>query len=123
MHAQLHTSELAPEQQARIQSKKMALRLGLSEEQRSRVESIQLKEILFHQEMKAQRNANKEKTHKPSKQERADAMELNLDRHIAIQNQMREILSEEQFQNWKKHQKHKHTKMKKKKEERKKEHS
>ena len=105
VQAQAQKSDLSPEQQARIQSKKMTLALDLSEAQRLQVEKIQLNKIVFRQKMKQQRKASKDNGDTLNKQRRVDAMELMLDRKIALQNQMRSTLSEDQFQKWKKLQK------------------
>ena len=114
MHAQPRKSDLSPEDQARLQSKKMALALDLSEAQRLQVEKIQLNEILFHQKMKQKRKASVENGNKLTKEQRAEGMEMMLDRKLALQNQMKSTLSEDQFQKWKKIQMRKHRKTKKK---------
>ena len=123
VQAQAQKSDLSPEQLARIQSKKMTLALDLSEAQRLQVEKIQLNEIIFRQKMKQQRKASKDNGNTLNKQRRVEAMGLMLDRKIALQNQMRSTLSEDQFQKWKKLQKRRHGKMKKKIRKKRKKHS
>lgn len=98
--------DLSAEQQATLHTKKMTLALVLDDSQSTKVYKILLDEV---KKRKARHNERKSQDKsKLTKEERFARENDRLDSKIAIQNEMKIILSEEQFKLWHKlnHEKH-----------------
>ncbi len=102
--------DMTPEQMATLKTKRMALALDLNENQLDQVMQINLKDIAFRKSKLEERKAKKESGEltKLSGDERFALENERLDRKLALQQQLKEILTEEQYVQWKKinHRKH-----------------
>ena len=95
--------ELSPEQRAILQSKKMVLALELDAQQQKQVESLLKERFETRAKMRAShREAARDSSNRRSPEERFTLMNAHLDQEIAFQNQMKNILNESQFDQWKK---------------------
>jgi hypothetical protein len=95
--------ELTPEQRATLQSKKMVLALELDAQQQRQVESLLKARFETRSKMRdARRETARDSTKRLSPEERFARMNALLDREIAFQNEMKNILNESQFEQWKK---------------------
>lgn len=103
--------DLSVEQVATLQTKKMTLALDLSAKQQKQLMDYNLEQVAYRkakmEERKTRRATNDEK---PSAEERYALENERLDHMIAQQSELKKILSEEQFSQWKKIQMHKHAK-------------
>ncbi|MCK0161680.1 hypothetical protein [Allomuricauda sp. F6463D] len=113
--------DLTTEEMATLQTKKMTLALDLTNAQQDKVYDINLENAASkrakHEEMKALRESGERK--KPTSEERFKMENERLDRQIAVQEQMKKILDEDQYESWKKmHKRKKFMHGKKKMEER-----
>ncbi len=113
--------DLTAEEMATLQTKKMTLALDLTKAQQDKVYDINLENAQFRkekwEEMKALKESGERK--KPTSEERFEMENERLDRQIAVQEKMKKILDEEQYDTWKKmHKRKKSMNGKKKMEER-----
>lgn len=100
--------DLTPDQIGTLKAKKMALELDLNEKQKN--ELIKLNTQLAEerkQKMEA-RKAQREKGENLSKEERFKFMNERLDKALEVQQKMKKILNEEQYEQWKKRKERKH---------------
>ena len=96
-------SSLEPEERATLKTKKMTLALDLSSRQQKGVQTLNVEEELWREEMKESRRAARESSEaQPTKEERYVRHNQVLDQQIAYQQKLREILNEDQYQQWKK---------------------
>ena len=107
--------DLTPEQMATLQTKRMALKLDLTDAQQRDIQKINLENA---NERQAQREVYKKmradnKGEKPSQEARFNMMNERLDKQIAHKKQMKGILSKEQFEKFEKGSKRKHMKQRK----------
>jgi hypothetical protein len=95
-------SDMTPEQIATLRTKKMALALDLSEAQQAKVQKLNLENATLHKEKMAGYKAKKEKGEfqKPTSDERFAMQNQMLDRALAEQEQMKQILDKDQFEKW-----------------------
>ena len=105
--------DLAPDQIAELQTKKMVLHLDLSEKQQQQILKINKRNAIDRKRNIEEHETLREKGHKPSSDEFANRMNVRLDKQIAHQKEMKNILNEKQFENWKNSRKHQTHKMKK----------
>ncbi|MBV1887821.1 MAG: hypothetical protein KUG51_00870 [Urechidicola sp.] len=89
---------LTAEQAAELHTKEMTLRLELNEKQQKQVHALAEKQA---KKREAMREARKEKSEMTSEQ-RYEAKIARLDSQIKIQKEMKAILNEQQFEQWKK---------------------
>lgn len=113
--------DLTAEEMATLQTKKMTLALDLTKSQQDKVYDINLENAKFMkakwEEMKALKESGERK--KPTSEERFEMENERLDRQIAVQEQMKKILDDDQYESWKKmHKRKKFMNGKKKMEER-----
>ena len=95
--------ELSPEQRATLQSKKMVLALDLDTRQQQQVESLLKKRFETREKMRAAHRETAADSSKPlTADQRYTWMNAHLDREIAFQQEMKNILTEPQFEHWKK---------------------
>lgn len=96
-----HLKDLSPEQIATLNTKKMTLALDLSNTQQKQVYALELENAKKRKEQRAKRQLNKT-GEKPqlTPAEKFNRMNESLDKKIAHKNNMKTILSEEQFKKW-----------------------
>ncbi|MBN4070239.1 hypothetical protein JYT76_00995 [Olleya sp. AH-315-F22] len=96
--------DFTPEQIAKLQTKKMSLKLDLTEAQQRNIEKIYLanakERLAKRKERKLEREKNNGK--KQSKDERFNFMNGRLDKQISNKKEMKRILSKEQFEKFEK---------------------
>ncbi len=104
--------ELSVEQLATLRTKKMALALDLDQQQFDQVMQMQVENVAFHKAKAAERAENKEDQKRPTAQERYQRVNERLDRQLAQEQQLKELLTQEQYALWKqmKIEKHAHGK-------------
>ena len=91
--------ELSAEQVATLHTKKMTLALDLDESQQQQLFDINVAEAEYR---KSKMAAREKRDGKSSADELFELQNERLDRQIAHQQQLKEILTDEQFQVWKK---------------------
>ena len=101
--------KLSAEEIATLQTKKMTLALVLNESQVNQVYQIQLAQAEKRKARREERKNAKENTEKSSKN-RLERRNAQLDEKIALQNQMKTILTEDQFKQWRRMAKQRHQK-------------
>lgn len=95
-------ANLEPEEIATLQTKKMTLRLDLTDAQQDDIYKINLENAKLRKAHMAERKARKEsgEATKPSKEERLARANKMLDHKIAMKAKMKNILNEEQYAKW-----------------------
>jgi outer membrane receptor for ferrienterochelin and colicin len=94
----IEQSQLSPEQQADLKSKKMALALDLNEAQKQKIYDLELTKARERKEFQAKRQAENQETMNG----RYERQTARLDRQIAYKGSLKKILSKEQFEKWEK---------------------
>ena len=112
--------DIDPVEMAKLQTKKMTLALDLTEEQQIKVEKINIKNAESRKAQMASRKALKDADKKPTAEEKLKRENEKLDQQIATKKEMKNILTEEQYEKYSKMSKRrgkdgKHGKMKHKK--------
>lgn len=92
--------EMTPEQIATLGSKRLALALDLSEEQQGTVMELQMRRVIERREKMQERKAMREQKDSLGPEERFDLLNKKLDRQLAYKSDMKNILTEEQYQKW-----------------------
>ncbi|MFC4097675.1 hypothetical protein [Euzebyella saccharophila] len=117
--------DLTPEQIATLQTKKMTLALDLDEKQQKKIMSMNLERAEMRKAKMEERKAarDNDEAKRPTAEEKYVMQNERLDQMIAHKAEMKDILSEEQFQKWEKMRHHQGRKMKKRKDDRKERHS
>lgn len=93
--------DLSAEDQATLQTKKMTLALDLDKAQANKVYEINLANAKERKaKMEARKNTEKGERKAPTAEERLQRQNAMLDARIATQNEMKRILNEEQFKQW-----------------------
>lgn len=96
-------ADLTVEQLATLQTKKMTLVLDLSTKQQKQVMEINLEDAEMRKAKHEERKAHKENGEgKPTADERFAMQNALLDHQIAQQQKMKEVLTEDQYEIWKK---------------------
>ena len=112
--------DLSVEQLATLKTKKMALALDLTKSQQKEVMELNLADVEFRRAKMEERKAPKEtgEREKPTADERFAFENAKLDKLLAHQEKMKQILDEDQYQLWKKlgMRKHAHNKRRMQKE-------
>lgn len=105
--------DLSVEQLATLKTKKMTLALDLSEKQQQEIYELNVTDATFRKEKLAEREAKKEEGSysKPTTEERYAMANAKLDRMIAQQQELKKILTDKQFDQWKKIQMNKHARV------------
>jgi hypothetical protein len=106
--------DMSPEQQAELQTKKMTLELELTEKQQEQILAINKKNALERKQQMEKHRAARVKGDKLSSEEAFQMKKARLDKQIAHQKELKKILNENQFENWKKARKSKAHKMRNK---------
>jgi len=100
---------LSAEEQAEIQTKRMTLHLDLTGAQQSQIQKLVLKQAQERKQKIKDFKAKKEqaeKRQKFSKEERLKRLNNRLDNQIAMQQGLKNILNDEQYEKWQKNTKH-----------------
>ena len=98
----MQRTDFTPEQQATLLTKKMTLKLDLSDAQQKEIYTLNISQA---KERIAQREASKkarEAGTKPTDQERYEKMIARLENQILIKTKMKNILKGEQYATWEK---------------------
>ena len=106
-------SDLTPDQIAELHTKKMTLGLELTETQQKKVFNLKKEHAIERESKRKERMALREKGEKPVKENSFERKNARLDKALAHQSEMKEILNDNQFETWKKSRMHKANKMKK----------
>jgi len=95
---------MTPEQIATLRTKRMALALDLSEAQQAKLQKLNLEKATSIKEKMAEFRAKKESGdyQRPTADERYTMKNRMLDRALAEQQQMKQILDKDQFEKWRK---------------------
>jgi protein CpxP len=94
--------EFTPEQEAELKAKELGLQLDLNEKQMKEVQELELKFARERASKKAERKEMKaEGMEKPSDEELFKMKNEKLDQAMEHQNEMKKILTPEQFEKWK----------------------
>ncbi|WP_411032389.1 hypothetical protein [Spongiimicrobium sp. 3-5] len=95
--------DMSPEQVATLHTKKMTLALDLNETQQQQIQQLNLENAISRKAKIEERKALKEKNEnqKPTTDERFEMLNLRLDDKIAHQQKVKQILSEKQYDQWK----------------------
>ena len=88
--------DLTPEEVANLKTKKLRLKLDLTDMQQKKVESILLEQAVERQN-KRKAHQNKKEKDKPSKEEFLKMQNARLDSKIEMKQKMNDILTEEQY--------------------------
>ena len=88
--------DLTPEEVANLKTKKLRLKLDLTDIQQKKVESILLEQAVERQN-KRKAHQNKKEKDKPSKEEFLKMQNARLDSKIEMKQKMKDILTEEQY--------------------------
>lgn len=113
-HMMKNMQDFTPEQNAILQTKKMALSLDLNTTQQNQVLAINKKQAVERKNKMDMRKSIKENDTKPTADERFKMMNNMLDAQLSHQKEMKKILNDDQYVAWKKMQKNKMKKMHKK---------
>lgn len=101
-HRQGHVQDLTAEQMATLGSKKMTLKLDLTESQEKQVYQLLTAQAKDKISMRAQRQEMNANDKKPSDEAKYNFQVAHLDKQIAFKNDMKKVLNEEQFEKWSK---------------------
>lgn len=93
-------SEMTPEQQAEIQTKRLTLDLDLNSNQQKEVKAIILEQAKKREALKAEIKAKREKGEKLSADERYEKQSDRLDDQIEFKVKMKKVLTPEQMKKW-----------------------
>jgi len=100
--------DMTAEEMATLQTKHMTLALDLTKAQQDKVMKLNLEEAKLRKakwdEMQALKESGEWK--KPTAEEKFERQNARLDQQIAFQAKMKEVLNEDQYQNWKDMRKH-----------------
>ncbi|NOQ91355.1 MAG: hypothetical protein GQ552_01405 [Flavobacteriaceae bacterium] len=113
-HRLKNMQDFTPEQNAILQTKKMALALDLNTTQQNQILAINKKQAVERKKKMELRKTSKENGTKLSSDERFTMMNSMLDAQLVHQKEMKKILKDDQYVAWKKMQKNKMMKMHKK---------
>ncbi|SIT12961.1 hypothetical protein SAMN05421766_11226 [Zobellia uliginosa] len=107
-HNRDQMKDLTAEQIATLHTKKMTLALDLTSAQQEKIKAIHLEEAKARKAKHEERKAKKEEGERkrPTSEERFAMENAKLDKMIALKAEMKDILSAEQYEKWKKMQQH-----------------
>lgn len=94
--------KMSPEQRNQLMVKKMTLDLDLNAKQQEQVKQIIAEQGTKREAMKAEMMAKKQSNAKPTTDEQFAMRSKMLDEQIAMQNKMKTILTQDQFNEWRK---------------------
>jgi len=93
--------KFTPEQQATLKSKKMTLQLDLNNKQQNQIYSLILKHEQNIQKFKQKQRAAFIKGEKPSREQQFNLLNKGLEARINFQKKLKNILTDKQYQQWK----------------------
>jgi len=105
------TEPLKPEQRVELRVKKMDLALDLNDKQVKDIRILMLERAKKAEQFKAQRKTNKEAGTKLTADEKFALKSKTLDERIAMKEEMKKILTSEQFAKWENMKKERHGKI------------
>ncbi len=96
--------QMTPEQTATLKTKKMTLALDLTDAQQKQIQTLNLENAKTRKAAMEKRKAQQEsgESKKPTSDERYAMKNERLDRMIAQKTEIKDILSDEQFEKWEK---------------------
>ena len=97
--------DFSPEQRAALQTKRMTLLLDLDGKQIAQIQALQLARAKQREAKRQTRQESKARGEKPSKEELFAIKSERLDQQITYQKQLKKILTDGQYNQWKKIQK------------------
>ncbi|MGA9237738.1 hypothetical protein [Robiginitalea sp.] len=95
-----HSTELSTQQRASLQSKRLTLALGLDQQQQDQIAALLKTRLDERMEWKASRKSEAGSTERKDGASRYTALNSRLDREIAFQENIKGILSDSQFEQW-----------------------
>ena len=95
-----------PEEMAQMQTKRLTLALVLDDAQQKKVYNLELEQAKKFKTKMEERKAAKESGEKPTEEERKAMYGAMIDAQIAHQEKMQDILTKEQFDQWRKMRSH-----------------
>lgn len=93
-------SEMSPEQQAEIQTKRLTLDLDLNSNQQKEVKAIILEQAKKREALKVEMKAKREKGEKLSADERYEKQSDRLDDQIEFKAKLKKVLTADQMKKW-----------------------
>ncbi len=93
-------ADFTPDQMATLQTKKMALHLDLNENQQKAIYNLNKKNAEEREELRAEFQKNKEQGTPLTSDERFARENIRLGRQLAHKNELKKILTDEQFEKW-----------------------
>lgn len=93
-------SEMTPEQQAEIQTKRLTLDLDLNSNQQKEVKAIILEQAKKREALKVEMKAKREKGEKLSADERYEKQSDRLDDQIEFKAKLKKVLTADQMKKW-----------------------
>jgi periplasmic protein CpxP/Spy len=93
-------ADFAPEQQATLQAKRMALNFDLDKNQQKAVYKMMLNKAEERESIRNKRQLKREKGTTLTQEERFEFENNRLDRQLAHKEEMKKILTAEQFEKW-----------------------
>jgi hypothetical protein len=100
---QHHQNDYSPEQQADLKTKRMALHLDLNEQQQKKLLEVNLSWAEKRTQSKEKWKAQKESAEKLDSDQKYALQSQMLDDQMNYQNEVKKILTEDQYAIWKKH--------------------
>ena len=107
-------NDFTPEQQAELQTKRMALHLDLNASQQKQILKVNKKQTAERKKKMEMYKTIKENGTKPTSDERFKMISERLDNQLVFHAEMKNILSDSQFEKWSNFQKQKMKRMYKK---------
>jgi len=95
-------SELTSEQKVALQSKKMALKLDLNENQQKQIHKLMLKSAEERNKFREENRQNRKNGIKPTSEQKFNRENIRLEKQMAHKNEMKKILNEDQYEKWQK---------------------
>lgn len=95
-------SQMTPEQQAITQTKQMTLDLDLSEAQQNKVLELNKTAALEREKMRAKKEESKKTAAEMTSDEKFEMKNQRLDTQLKHQNELKKIMNEKQYEDWKK---------------------
>ena len=99
-HGNENNTELSAEQRATIQSKRLTLALGLDQQQQEQIAALLKTRLDERTEWKEKRKSKEGSTQQKDAVSRYNALINRLDREIAFQDDIKGILTDSQFEQW-----------------------
>lgn len=93
-------ADFTPDQMATLQTKKMALHLDLNENQQKAIYNLNKKNAEEREVLRAEFQKNKEQGTPLTSDERFARENIRLGRQLAHKNELKKILTDEQFEKW-----------------------